>query len=446
MECYVTDSVRRFEKVHLKSTWSLRAPEMQLVKVYPDISYQSVIGFGAALTESSAYVFAQMDPSDQKRLIDLYFGDEGNRYSLCRTVIQSSDFSLAPRTYMENSHDEDLTSFSIDGDRLYELPLIRAALECNPKLELLASPWSPPSWAKTNRSMSFGGHLRKSKYALWAKMIARYLFAYREEGVKIGRITVQNEVEARQTWESCLFNAHQETEFAQSFLRPALDEAGLHDVKILIWDHNKEGMLDRVRACQHQGGEDVIDGVAFHWYSGDHFEALAATRDFIGMEKELIFSEGCDSFSAGDPSRELPHAEHYAHEIIGDLNAGANGVLDWNLLLDAQGGPNHMGNFCDSPVMYNSEQHQLNVRLPYYYLGHFSRFLQPGSKRILITKYTDKLEVTAFLDIASKLVIVILNRSDNDIYARIYTQRREGIPYQTYELCSSKHSIMTMKE
>lgn len=446
MECFVTDSVRRFEKARLKPSWSFRAPEMQLIKVYTDIQYQSIIGFGAALTESSAYVYAQMDPTAQKTFLDLCFGPTGNRYSLCRTVIQSSDFSLAERSYMSNPHDESLDSFSIDEDRLYELPLIQAALDLNPNLEFLASPWSPPAWAKTNRMMTFGGHLRKSKYAIWAKMIARYVLAYREAGVHISRLTVQNEVGARQTWESCIFNAKQEIEFAKEFLRPALDQAGLNDAKILIWDHNKEGMLDRACACVRQGGDQAVDGVAFHWYSGDHFEALAATRDYVGPEKELIFSEGCDSFSAGDPSQELPHAEHYAHEIIGDLNAGANGILDWNIVLDARGGPNHAGNYCDAPIMYDTANRTTNVRLPFYYLGHFSRFVDPGSKRILVTKYTDMLEVTAFLTPTSKLVIIILNRSDTDVSARICVQKGGEISHRTFALCSPKHSIMTMKE
>ena len=415
MKRYLTDRTRAFELVELHPRRLLGTPEMKLVKVYPNVTYQHIIGFGAALTEAAGYVFAQMDAETQERFLDLCFSANGNRYSLCRLSIQSCDFSLAPRPYM-TKRDSSLSSFSIDDDWAYVLPLVKAAQKVRPDMQFLATPWSPPAWAKTTFTMKFGGHLKRDSYDIWARMIAKTLVAYREAGVDIGRITVQNEPMARQTWESCLFNADQERDFLHDALKPALREAGLEQVKTLIWDHNKENMLDRAAAFfadEHSAAD--VDGVAFHWYTGDHFEAVRATRDMVGPDRELIFTEGCDFYSEGSTWWELPHAEHYAREIIGDIEAGANGILDWNILLDAAGGPNHVGNFCDAPIMYDTVNRHLNVRLPFRYIGHFSRFIQPGAKRVLSTRYTTDLETCCFANPDGTFALVVLNRTDSAI-------------------------------
>ena len=415
MKRYLTDISNIFAEADVRVRRSPGIPEMKLVKVYPGITFQTFVGMGAAITEASGYVFSQMSDDLQRHFIEQCFGKRGNRYSLARLSIQSCDFSLGPRSYMPKRND-DLQGFSIDDDWAYVIPLAKAALGANPDLQFLASPWSPPAWAKTNRSMKRGGHLSRAAYDDWARMIARTLAEYREAGIDIGRITVQNEPQAIQTWESCLFSAKQERDFLHGSLKPALHEASLGHVKTLIWDHNKEGALDRAAEVMHDPACAVdVDGVAFHWYSGDHFEALRVVRDLLGPDRELIFTEGCDSFSAGDPERELPHAEHYAHEAIGDLEAGANGIIDWNILLDAQGGPNHVGNFCDAPIMYDCESGRLNVRLPFHYLGHFSRFIQPGAMRVLTTRYTTDLETVAFANPDGSHALVVLNRNWWDI-------------------------------
>ena len=412
---YLTDKERTFESSTLIPLPAIMSPEMSLVKVYPDITYQYFAGFGAALTESAGYVFSQMDQATQERFLDLCFSEQHNHYGLCRLSIQSCDFSLTPRPYMRKN-DRSLASFSIDDDWGYVLPLVKAAQEINPNLEFIAAPWSPPSWAKTTHMMKCGGHLRKGAYETWARMIARTLVEYRNAGVDIGRITIQNEPMAIQPWESCIYTAEEERDFLHGYLKPALREAGLGQVKTLIWDHNKERMLDRAHAIMtDEAYREDVDGVAFHWYSGDHFEALRATRDFIGPQKELVFSEGCDFYSEGSDWWQIPHAEHYAHEIIGDFEAGANAVLDWNILLDAKGGPNHVDNFCDAPIMYDTEERALNVRRPFHYLGHFSHFIQKGAKRMLVTRYTADLETCGFVNPDGSHVLIVLNRTEKPV-------------------------------
>lgn len=414
MKRFLTDGAHRFAQTGLQARPAPTEPEMRLVKVYPDLRFQRVIGFGAALTEASGWVFAQMPPDLQGEFARLCFGRDGNRYSLGRVSVQSCDFSLGPRAYAGSARAAD-GEFSIDGDFAYVIPLALAAVRENPALELLASPWSPPAWAKTNGSMLRGGSLRRSCYGAWAEMIARFVREYRALGLAVTRLTVQNEPNAAQTWESCRFTGGQEREFLTGSLKPALAAAGLGDVKVLGWDHNKEGALDRAAALLAGGGADALDGIAFHWYSGDHFEALRVVRDVLGPDRELIFSEGCDAFSGGDPSQELPHAEHYAHEVIGDLETGANGIFDWNVLLDERGGPNHVGNFCDAPIMYDVGAREMRVRLPFFYLGHFSRYVLPGARRVLSSRYTTDLETCAFANPDGTFALVALNRTDRAI-------------------------------
>lgn len=412
MQRFITDSTRRLERSAVKVLPAPVSPEMNLVKAYPNIKHQAFLGFGAALTEASGYVFSRMDAATQERFLNLCFSEEHNHYGLCRLSIQSCDFSLAPRAYMAKP-DQSLESFSIDDDWAYVLPLVKAAQKVNPRLEFIASPWSPPAWAKTTRMMKHGGHLRPDMQDLWARMIARTIACYRSEGVNIGRVTIQNEPQAIQSWESCLYSANQEREFLHKHLKPALRAKGLGHVKTLVWDHNKDCVLERAAEAlsDPQSALDV-NGVAFHWYSGDHFEALRATRELIGPDRELIFSEGCDFYTEGDQWWELSHAEHYAREIIGDFEAGTNAILDWNILLDAKGGPNHVGNYCDAPIMYNEESGRLNVRLPFYYLGHFSHFLRIGARRMLVTKYTSWIETCGFVNPNGERVLVVLNRRD----------------------------------
>ena len=443
MKRFLTDRARVFEPSEIRPQGVVGTPEMKLVKIYPGVAYQVVVGFGAALTEASGYVFAHMDAETKERFLDLCFGADGNRYSLCRLSIQSCDFSLTPRAYMAK-RDSSLASFSVDDDWAYVLPLVKAAQRVNPDLQFLATPWSPPAWAKTNHMMKFGGRLKRSSYGIWARMVAKALLAYREAGVDIGRITVQNEPMARQTWESCLFDAEQERDFLHDALKPALREAGLEHVRTLIWDHNKESMLDRAAAlCLDDCYAADVDGVAFHWYSGDHFEALRATREMIGPHRELIFTEGCDFYSQGSAWWELPHAEHYAHEIIGDLEAGANGILDWNILLDAAGGPNHVGNFCDAPIMYDTVHRDLRVRLPFHYIGHFSRFIMPGARRVLSTRYTSDLETCCFANPDGSFALVVLNRTDGDVDFDL-TWTAGKLDARVAHLGAPAHSIQTI--
>ena len=386
--------------------------EINLIKAYPKITYQEILGMGGALTESAAYTYAQMSPEKQKELLDLYFGKNGNRYNFGRVHIQSCDFALGNYAYVEDETDKELKTFSIERDKEYILPLIHAAKEQEEELTLLASPWSPPAFMKTNGEMNHGGKLKKEYYGMWADMVAHYVTEYKKQGVHISRLTVQNEPNASQTWDSCLFTGKEEQEYVCGYLRPALDAAGHTEVKINIWDHNKERVLDRaMESMSTEESRNAIDGIGFHWYTGDHFEALQEVRNRF-PEKELIFTEGCVEYSRFAADSQVAHAEMYAHDILGNFNAGMNAYLDWNIYLDEQGGPNHVKNYCDAPVMCDTKNDTIDVKLSYYYIGHFSRFIKRGAKRMLISRFTSQVEAAGFVNPDGGKVAVLLNRMD----------------------------------
>lgn len=412
--------------------------EMKLIKVYPQEIRQTVEGFGGAFTEAAAVTFAAMSTENQEKVMAAYFGPDGNRYNFCRTHIQSCDFALGNYAFVEDEQDSTLETFTLERDKQHLIPLIKEALKRNPDIQLLASPWSPPAFMKSNGEMNHGGSLKKEYYQMWADIIVRYIAEYEKLGIKISRITVQNEPKAVQTWDSCVYTGEEEGRFAVDFLRPGLDAKGYKAVKIAVWDHNKDCILERTdETFMVPGARESIDGIAFHWYTGDHFEALAAVREKY-PEKELIFTEGCVEYSRFRNNNAVKNAEFYLHDLIGNLNQGTNGYIDWNLILDKEGGPNHVGNFCDAPIMYDRDTDTLDFKLSYYYIGHISRFVEPGAKRMLVSRYTDCLDAFGCINPDGKRVLVVMNRSSETENMQVSENGK------LCDLKLSPHSIVTL--
>lgn len=253
-------------------------------------------------------------------------------------------------------------------------------------------------------------------------------------------MSVQNEPAAVQTWDSCIYSAQEEGEFAAGFLAPALTEAGCGDVKILAWDHNKELLLQRASGTLAvPGAAKAVNGFAFHWYTGDHFDAVRLAKD-RWPDKELWFSEGCVEYSRFDGMTPLQKAEMYAHDILGNLNAGISGSIDWNLLLDAKGGPNHVGNFCEAPVMLTGDGSDFVLQSEYYYIGQFSRFIRPGAVRLGVSSWTSDLEVTAFENLDGSRIVVALNRTERVLPISVTLDGQEG-----FNFLFAPHSVATLQ-
>jgi glucosylceramidase len=381
--------------------------------------FQALEGFGGAFTEAAAVTWQALPPVAREQLLVDYFDTaRGHGYTLCRVHMNSCDFALGNYAHVERPDDHALESFSIERDRRALLPFIRAAQgTARGPLKLLASPWSPPPWMKTNGEMNHGGQLKPECRAAWAQCFVRFIRAYAEEGVPIWGVTVQNEPMARQRWDSCLVSAEEERDFVRDHLGPALQDAGLSHVKIVIWDHNRDLMVERASVVYgDRAAANYVWGTGFHWYGADHFDHVQLVHD-AWPDKALLFTEGCQEGGPHIGAWEV--GERYARSIINDLNRWTVGWIDWNLLLDERGGPNHVGNFCSAPILADRAQGSLMHQSAYWVLGHFSRFIRPGARRVLCASSRADIEATAFRDPAGAVAAVALNRHAHHVGMRL---------------------------
>ena len=406
--------------------------EVAVVNIFDKIEYQEILGFGGAFTESSAYNYSLLTDENKKRFMEMYFDREkGIGYNFGRTHINSCDFSLDIYSYVKKG-DKILETFDISRDKKYIIPFIKDTLHyCNDELVLFSSPWSPPEYMKDNQSVIGGGKLLEDYKKVWALYYAKYIKAFADNEIKISALSVQNEPMAKQTWESCNYSAQEEKEFLEKYLIPTLNKENLSDVKIILWDHNKERIYDRTEEILKDNKElsDRIWAVGHHWYTGNHFDGLRLVHEQFG--KPLICTEFCCSL-ADDL---IQSAERYAKEICGNFNNFEIASCDWNLLLNDKGGPFHnrskttvavpgvvfddVSGGCLAPVLRNSETNELIFTPIYYYIGHFSKYLKRGAKRIAITRYTDALDVCAFRNPNGDIVCVLLNSSNLNLPVNI---------------------------
>jgi glucosylceramidase len=387
------------------------------VLVDPNRTFQTMEGFGGAFTESAAVTFARLSAGKQKEILRAYFDPQtGIGYSFCRTHINSCDFSTGNYAYDETAGDFELKHFSIERDRKALIPLIKAAMKtAGGPIKIFASPWSPPAWMKTNGEMNHGGKLKPECRDAWALFFCRAIQEYSKEGIPIWGLTVQNEPEATQTWDSCVFTPEEERDFVRDHLGPALTREKLSDVRLIVYDHNRNRIFEWARTIfDDPAASKYVWGIGFHWYAGDNFDNVGLVHDAYPAKK-TVFTEGCwESFT---PSRlqEWEAGERYAKSIINDVNRWTAGWTDWNILLDEKGGPNHVGNFCFAPVHADTRTDSLIFMNSFYYIGHFSKFIRPGAVRIACAPTRDELEATAFRNPDGSFALVVLNRSGENI-------------------------------
>ena len=406
--------------------------ENELINIYPEVQYQIFYGFGGAITQSAGKVILSAPKRIRDRIMNICFGKKGLNYKIIRAPLDSCDFSDdLYSSYCEKGLPE------IEVDKKYIIPLIKQSYRISEEdLPVMLSPWSPPGFMKTNGERKHGGTLKKEHYEAWADYLCRYVLAYRNEGINVTAVSVQNEPHARQQWESCEYSGEEERLFAEEYLRPKLNDYGLDDIEIYLWDHNKERLFERAREVEGKKDNNYFSGFNFHWYSGDHFDAVRLTHEKY-PDKRLIFSEGCIEYSRYN-SNEYNNAEKYAHDIIGNLNAGMDTFIDWNITLNEKGGPNHTENYCESPIIYDTVHKIVNLQLSYYYISLFSRYVQPGAKRIATTCFTSDLELTAFLNPDGNIAVTVLNRTSEK--KRAFLRIEEKL----LELRLEDHSIKTI--
>lgn len=389
-------------------------------------SYQSFTGIGGALTDASAETFAKLPSSSQQELLKAYYDPkDGIGYTIGRTNINSCDFSSDTYTYVDEN-DKDLKSFNIQHDLQYKIPLIKQAMKASKgELLLFASPWSPPAWMKDNNDMLHGGKLKSEFYSSWANYYVKFIKAYQSQGIPVWGISVQNEPMAKQRWESCIYTAEDERDFIKNYLGPTLQKSGLSDKKLIAWDHNRDLMYQRASVILNDpGAAKYVWGIGFHWYetwTGGpmQFENLKLTNQTF-PNKNLMFTEGCKESFNMDSVNNWSLGEKYAYSMINDFNNGTVAWTDWNILLDEKGGPNHVGNYCFAPIIGDTKTGKLIYTNAYYYIGHFSKFIQRGAKRISVSSSRAQLQTTGFRNEDGSIVIVVMNTTDKKIPYHIW--------------------------
>jgi glucosylceramidase len=394
-------------------------PENEVVVfVDPSKTFQTYFGIGAALTDASAETFYKLPKDKQKELLTAYFDKKaGIGYTVARTNINSCDFSSDMYTYVQDG-DKELKTFNIEHDRKFKIPLIKEAMAAaGGSLNLFASPWSPPAWMKDNNNMVQGGKLKKEFNDSWALYYTRFIKEYEKAGIPVWGISIQNEPMATQRWESCIYTAEEERDFLKNHLGPTMVKEGLKDKKIIVWDHNRDLIYQRAQTYfSDPEASQYAWGIGFHWYedwSGGvpMYDNLRRVQEAF-PDKNILFTEGCaESF---DPSRYNAWVlgEEYGRSMINDFNNGMVGFTDWNIVLDETGGPNHVQNFCFAPVHADTKTFEIRYTNSYYYIGHFSKFIQPGAKRVISSASRSQLLTTSFLNNDGSVATVVMNQGN----------------------------------
>ncbi|PNQ75433.1 glycosyl hydrolase family 30 [Hanstruepera neustonica] len=415
------------------------ADSSAILKINPEKKYQTITGFGGSFTESSAYLLNKLSKANRKKVLDAYFSEDGARYSLTRTHIASCDFSLNNYTYAPDEGDLELTNFSIEEDREDLIPMIKDAMATSKDgFKIIASPWTAPPWMKDNKKY-VGGKLLPEFYDAFALYFNKYLEAYKAEGIDIWGITPVNEPHGNgNNWESMHFNPAEETDFVQNHLGPKLEAEGKRDVKILGYDQNRAGLKEWVDVMYAtEASSKYFDGTAIHWYEST-YEVFPVALQYAHQKapnKFLIETEGCvDSevpkwkddawywkkeatdwgwdWAAEDEKYLHPKyapVNRYARDIIGCLNNWVDGWVDWNMVLDRQGGPNWFENWCVAPVIVDPQADEVYFTPLYYVMAHFSKYIRPGAKVIHIDNSDKSLLVTAVENPNQSLALVVFN-------------------------------------
>eukprot|EP00439_Symbiodinium_sp_Y106_P060566 s714_g8.t5 len=441
------------ERLHIVRSCSLAADTEKLqsqsaeaasVFVLPGaLQPREWLGFGGSFTEAAAETFRRMSAPKQSQIIHAYFDTRsGLGYSLGRVPIGSCDFSLGHWTCGDFS--ESLQGFSLTRYEVAILPMIRAAMQLGP-MSLLASPWSPPPWMKSNGRYNFGGKLLPQYRGPWSQHFVRFAEEMASRGVPLWGISVQNEPEAATPWESCEWTGDEEASFIRDFLGPAVRKAKL-DLKIVAWDHNRDGMLQRA-ACIYSDPDvsEYVWGIGYHWYGDPRFEwwpgraevnfedalrVLAADRKLPAPVMKVLAGskhlEGAMHFPelrgrlCLDSIRQTAELRPDKHLLFteGCQELGGrslSSMLESWKVFDTLGGPNHAGNFCLAPIICDTRTDDVLLQPAYWFLGHFARYIRPGARRVLCSSSRDLLECTAWRNLDDTLSIVVMNQSESSL-------------------------------
>ncbi len=393
-------------------------------------TFQTMLGIGGAITDASAVVFAKLPKDKQEEFLQAYYSKNGIGYNIIRTSIHSCDFSPESFTYVEEG-DKDLTTFSIEKDKEFRIPMIKKAMDLiKNDVVFYASPWSPPPFMKGKKDMLQGGKLLPEFYQSWATYYTKFIKAYEAEGMPVWGVTIQNEPMAIQRWESCIYTAEEERDFLKNYLGPTFEKEGLGDKNIVVWDHNRDLISHRANTIfEDPEAAKYAWGIGFHWYetwtgAEPNYNNLQNINNSFPT-KNLLFTEGCQESFDSTQYQRWSNAERYGNSMINDFNNGTVGWTDWNVLLDETGGPNHVGNYCFAPIHADTQKGELIYTPTYYYIGHFSKFIRPNAKRVSTTSSRSTLESTSFLNEDGTIATVVMNKTATEITYKLIVDAQE---------------------
>ena len=391
-------------------------PKRNVIAVNSRQTYQEFMGFGGAFTEAAAYTLSEAPEDVRAEAIRAYFSkSQGLGYVLGRVHIHSCDFALGNYTYVEEG-DAELKTFDISREDKWVIPMIKdAAKEAGQENKILASPWSPPAFMKDTKEMNYGGKLLPEFQRPWANYYAKFVDEMKKRNVPIWAVSVQNEPLATQTWDSCIYTAEEERDFVKNHLGPVL-KASHPETEIIIWDHNRDVLVERgAVVLADPEAAKYVWGTGNHWYVSEAFENLTALHNLF-PDKHILFTEGCVELTMTSENAVFngylgswTNCERYGRNIIGDFNNWSRGWIDWNLVLNEEGGPNHVYNYCEAPIMYDRNTKKLIYNNSYYYIGHFSKYIEVGAKRLEISVTQKDVHAVAFKNPNGDIVIVAQN-------------------------------------
>lgn len=393
---YITDVNN---KIYLKEEILRKTSKKSnnIIQILSNNKITNFYGFGSAITESSAYNYKKLN--NKSEFVHDYFSKDGLNFNYGRISIGSNDFSLKSFSYAKKRN---LSDFSILHDKEYTIPFLQDILK-EKNISLIASPWSPPKMYKRLPFLCFGIKLAKRYYERYSDYLIKFINEYKKYNIKIDYLTMQNEPIARQRWESCVFSLDEQKRFIYEHLLNKLD-----NTRLLLWDYNKDNLFNIIKDLYQEN--DKIAGFAFHYYTGSNFNEINKLRKEY-PNKLLINTEMCCSYSKYNEEKWISSAEYYLNDIIGDMNNGVNAYLDWNILLDENGGPTYKNNPVKSASIRVGDTY---IKSPiYYYLYHVSHFI--GDKNIIIeNKNNSNLKVVS-LKVDKKIIVIVMNKTNTNI-------------------------------
>jgi len=403
IQFWVTNGKQRFAQGESIFWKTGRAPS-EVIRLAPKQKFQQILGFGAAFTDASCYMFNQLSPEAREKLFHELFDPSEMGFGVCRTCIGSSDYSTKLYSFDEGEPDPDLARFSIDHDREYILPVLREARKANPDLFLFSSPWSPPGWMKSSHSM-LGGNMRRQYMASYANYFVKFLHGYDAAGVPVDAVTVQNEVDTDQDGRmpACIWPQEYEVDFIRNNLGPAFQKNGIQ-TKIWMLDHNYNLWGRVLSELEAPGLREYCNAVAWHGYVGKP-EAMSIVHKAY-PKVNMYWTEGGPDYT--DPQYATNWCS-WSQTFTQVLQNWCESITAWNFALDEHGRPN-IGPFsCGGLVTIDSQTKEITRSGQYWAFAHYSRLLRRGAQRFASESNAQGVCHVAFENPDGERVLVVTN-------------------------------------